>query len=211
MAGSAAANVQTGQPNANLESAFNLCSAQSTLEPDLVMTLVEERLSRPHDPNLDLYTKEQLVDMVRYNAAQQFAYELATHPEVLAFLAQQQFVSYDAWQLGWIAFNSWCRPKLTSACILDEIQASEAIRAANTAGQGPTPAYTACMLALSPGMFAPTPEADPVTTKHCMEEIETHKPGKKQIAGCDLMSDVHTRTDPIRTARKIFECSQRDQ
>jgi hypothetical protein len=179
------------------EQAFNLCVAQPVLQSDFLMPIIDEKLSRPHDPTLDYMSRDQLLNAAQFFQGRACATELVDHPDVFWAIAGQHFASSFAWEFAWVAFNTFCRQNLTGACIKQETAAAVATQEANSHGM--TAAGQACSITLAS-------DVDFVQMKVCMDAVDDKHPDDKVISGCAGSVPWHSQQDGAVVGQIISEC-----
>jgi hypothetical protein len=183
------------------EQAFNLCIVQPLLKSDFLVPIIDEMLSKPHDPAADHMSKAQILNDIQYYQGTACAAELVAHPDAFGVIAEQHFVSAWAWESAWDAFNHFCRQNLTGACIQQETDGAVAIRELNS--HGVTRSFNLCSVVLAPG-------AGNLQLKACMDAVGDPHPNDPwnddMIPGCMHSMQWNSQKDGAVAGRKITEC-----
>ena len=181
------------------EEAFNLCIAQPVLQTDSVASIVDDMLSKPHNPAMDGMSRAQIINAIQYMKGNECAAAFEAHPDAFAVVAVQKQVSDFAWEIAWGAVNMACRDHLSGACIRKEVDAAAAIRAANTQGGGQTPASRAWSLVLTSSLSFSQ-------WKACMDAVGDQHPDDGVMLGCASSVRWHSQTDGTVAGRKLAAC-----
>lgn len=108
----------------------------------------------------------------------------------------------DGCRGAWVAFNTYCRRKLTRVCIQQEVEAGAAILKANTQDGGPTVSSRVCLLVMSRDM-------DSVQWKRCMDVVGNEQASDEVILTCATAIQWHSQKEGALAGRKIRKCFEK--
>jgi hypothetical protein len=104
---------------------FDLCTRQP-IETDtyFLHRYAQSMLEKPHNPELDRMSEDQIVNAILYYGAKKCEAVLTQHHDVFSALAILTLKGGADRELGWVAFNSYCKNDMRRECIEAEVDAS---------------------------------------------------------------------------------------
>lgn len=194
---------------ASFDRAFELCSAQPVLQPEILGIGIDEVMSQPHDPSLDSFSREELLRAAQHAQATKCARLLSGDEELFDYINSLKSQSKEKWNGAWVAYNSVCQFDLTATCVRAEVEAGEAIRMENAKGRHMTPASRVCQLVMTGGLFGHNTMSN-TQWKNCMDQIDNSRATDDAVLDCAGTVTAAQGANGREIGTRIAECINRE-